>query len=112
MARLLGDHRGTLFGDHDRRRIGVGRADGRHHRGVDHAQPVPRPGYTFPLPTAENAILRPGELLSSAEYAMSINMLARICGGCRQPNLGTLKPPWQPNGSGIQQHDFSHIALS
>ena len=29
-----------LLADHDRRRIGVGRHDARHHRRVDHAQPV------------------------------------------------------------------------
>src|SRR6266446_615000 len=28
-------HRRTLLGDHDRRRVGVGRGDRRHHRGVD-----------------------------------------------------------------------------
>jgi hypothetical protein len=32
------DDRGTLFGDHDRRGIGVGRGDRRHHRGVDDPQ--------------------------------------------------------------------------
>jgi hypothetical protein len=29
------DHCGALLGDHDRRRVGVGRADRRHHRGID-----------------------------------------------------------------------------
>jgi hypothetical protein len=66
----------------------------------------------FRQPAAENAVLRPREVLFCAEYIMSISTLARICGGCRQPNFGALKPLWQPNGSGIQQHDFSHIVLS
>ena len=34
------DHLRTLFGDHDDGRVGVAGDDGRHHRGVDHAQPV------------------------------------------------------------------------
>ena len=31
-------HRGPFLGDHDGRRVRVGRGDGRHDRGVDHAQ--------------------------------------------------------------------------
>jgi len=34
------DHCGTLLGDHNRRRVGVGRGDRRHHRGVDDPQPI------------------------------------------------------------------------
>jgi hypothetical protein len=32
--------RRTLLGDHDPRRVGVGRGDRRHHRGVDDPQPI------------------------------------------------------------------------
>jgi hypothetical protein len=60
----------------------------------------------FPLPTAENAGLRAREVPFWAEYVISISMLVRIREGCRQPNFGALKPVWQPNGSGIQQHIF------
>src|SRR5437899_1412724 len=33
-------HRRTLLGDHDGRRVRVGRGDRRHHRGVDDPQPI------------------------------------------------------------------------
>jgi hypothetical protein len=50
----------------------------------------------FPLPTAENAVLRAkGGPLLGRKY-MSISVLAQIWGGCRQPNFGALKPVWQP----------------
>jgi hypothetical protein len=60
----------------------------------------------FPLPTAENAGLRAREVPFWAGYVISISMLVRIREGCRQPNFGALKPVWQQNGSGIQQHIF------
>ena len=38
-SRIVEDHRGRLFADHDRRRVGVATGDLRHDRGVSDAQP-------------------------------------------------------------------------
>ena len=40
LPRRTFDYRGPRLGDHDRRGVGIGRADHRHHRGVDDPQPV------------------------------------------------------------------------
>ena len=40
LPRSTPDDRRSFLGDHDRRRIGVGRGHRRHHRGVDDPQPL------------------------------------------------------------------------